>query len=166
MIQQPTQNVGDCSAAMQGERCGEDDRMIGTCFENGRNVTLLSSHLSLRRPLHMSVAQETQNTPNTLCYLCDRVLHDEHVRHVAELAEVLAQFVLTGLPTEAPDEEFARGGVGGGGGAAGGLPLAAQLVGPGCGRGERQPGQLVHRESGEGKMGVSYGLRGIETKHT
>ena len=24
--------------------------MIGTCFENGRNVTLLSSHLSLRPP--------------------------------------------------------------------------------------------------------------------
>ena len=58
----------------------------------------------------MSVAQETPNTPNTpICYLGDRVLHDEHVGHVAELAEVLAQLVLTGLPAEAPNEEFARG---------------------------------------------------------
>ena len=85
--------------------------MIGTCFGNGRNVTLLSSHLSLLPdPLHMSVAQETPNTPNTpICYLGDRVLHDEHVCHVAELAEVLPQLVLTGLPAEAPNEEFARG---------------------------------------------------------
>ena len=126
--------------------------MIGTCFGNGRNVTLLSSHLSLLPdPLHMSVARETPNTPNTLCYLGDRVLHDEHVGHVAELAEVLPQFVLTGLPTEAPDEELARGGVGGGGGASRGFSLAAELIRPGGGGGEGQPCQLVHGEPGEGK---------------
>ena len=90
--------------------------MIGTCFENGRNVSLLSSHLSPAPP-HMSAAQETPNTRNKLFYLRDRILHDEHVRDVAELAEVLAQLVLAGLPTEAPDEEFARCGVRGGGGA-------------------------------------------------
>ena len=56
----------------------------------------------------MSAAQETPNTRNKLFYLRDRILHDEHVCDVAELAEVLAQLVLAGLPTEAPDEEFAR----------------------------------------------------------
>ena len=59
-------------------------------------------------PPHMSAAQETPNTRNKLFYLRDRILHDEHVRDVAKLAEVLAQLVLAGLPTEAPDEEFAR----------------------------------------------------------
>ena len=102
--------------------------MIGTCFENGRNVSLLSSHLSPSPP-HMSAAQETPNRRNKLFYLSDRILHDEHVRDVAELAEVLAQLVLACLPTEAPNEEFARSRVRGGGGASRGLALAAQLVG-------------------------------------
>ena len=89
--------------------------MIGTCFENGRNVSLLSSHLSPSPP-HMSAAQETPNRRNKLFYLSNRILHDEHVRDIAELAEVLAQLVLAGLPAEAPNEEFDRSRVRGGGG--------------------------------------------------
>ena len=80
--------------------------MIGTCFENGRNVSLLSSHLSPSPP-HMSAAQETPNRRNKLFfYLSDRILHDEHIGDVAELAEVLAQLVLAGLPTEAPTKSL------------------------------------------------------------
>ena len=141
--------------------------MIGTCFENGRNVTLLSSHLSLLPPSsHVCGSGNTKHAKHTLCYLGDRVLHDEHVGHVAELAEVLPQFVLTRLPTEAPDEELAGGRVGGGGGATGGLSLAAELICPGGGGGEGQPGQLVHGEPGEGKSELVWMVRIRETKQT
>ena len=137
---------------MQGEmwRGRQDDWDLLRKWAECHSVVL--ALVSPPRPSsHVCGSGNTKHAKHTLCYLGDRVLHDEHVGHVAELAEVLPQFVLTGLPTEAPDEELARGGVGGGGGPARGLSLAAELIRPGGGGGEGQPGQLVHGEPGEGK---------------
>ena len=64
-----------------------------------------------------------------ICYLGDGVLHDEDVRHAAELTEVLPQPVLVSLPAQAAHKQLAGGGVGAGGAAPAGLALQHTSVG-------------------------------------
>ena len=138
---------------MQGEmwRGRQDDWDLLRKWAECHSVVLA---LVSPSPLFTCLWLGKHQTLQTLYYLGDRVLHHEHIGHVAELAEVLAQLVLAGLPTQPPDEELARSRVRGGGGASRGFPLAAQLVRARGGRGERQPCQLVHREPGEGEVSL------------
>ena len=104
-------------------------------------------------PLHVCGGHKN----NTQAYLGYGVFHHEHVCDISELAKVLSQLVLAGLPAEAPHEELAGGGVGGGGGPTRGLPLAPQLPARLARGGEGQPRQLVHRQPETGELGMWQG---------
>ena len=69
------------------------------------------------------VTRDTARDTWRSCYLCDGVLHDEDVRDGAELAEVLPQPLLVGLPRQPAHEQLPRRRVRARGAAPAGLAL-------------------------------------------